>query len=331
MSHRLLTCRTEIARLSIVSVVVLAVVALVAWQPGQLAAQPPTMELTEIGSPIWRPVDFELFSAPIEPDEAFLATVDAVLGTTYTAHAPPYDHELSNNVAVAGFVSRSIFPREAITADPNGIFFPILLLPDPGIIGESRDFASGPIIPNSLFPMTSRAEVWQNDQFQIVLDGGSPLPVRPEDAPFEGTSHRIRIGNMWNRGSDPLGNYEIRWSLRDTQGNGWDMAFPFQVVDELPTLSGDFNQNGVVDAADYVVWRKTDGTQSGYDAWRANFGASLSVGSSSAAHSLGSSAEPLSTVPEPSALLIILIAAIGLQCVSRPKRMPLCRTGAQNG
>jgi T5SS/PEP-CTERM-associated repeat protein len=41
-----------------------------------------------------------------------------------------------------------------------------------------------------------------------------------------------------------------------------------------PLLAGDYNGNGTVDAADYVVWRKNDGTQAGYDTWRANFGAS---------------------------------------------------------
>lgn len=40
----------------------------------------------------------------------------------------------------------------------------------------------------------------------------------------------------------------------------------------LAVMPGDFNTDGVVDAADYVIWRKTDGTQAGYDAYRANFG-----------------------------------------------------------
>ena len=39
------------------------------------------------------------------------------------------------------------------------------------------------------------------------------------------------------------------------------------------TVSGDYNHDSKVDAADYVVWRKSDGSQSGYDTWRANFGA----------------------------------------------------------
>jgi hypothetical protein len=67
------------------------------------------------------------------------------------------------------------------------------------------------------------------------------------------------------------------------------------------TLPGDFNQDGVVDAADYVVWRKTDGTQAGYDLWRANFGRTTGAGAIS-----------IATVPEPaSAMLIVVGAAIG--------------------
>lgn len=38
------------------------------------------------------------------------------------------------------------------------------------------------------------------------------------------------------------------------------------------TLAGDFNSNGVVDAADYIVWRKNNSTQASYDIWRAHFG-----------------------------------------------------------
>src|SRR4029079_5529191 len=43
-----------------------------------------------------------------------------------------------------------------------------------------------------------------------------------------------------------------------------------------PGLAGDFNRDGGVDAADYVVWRKTDGTQAEYVMWRSNFGETAS-------------------------------------------------------
>lgn len=71
---------------------------------------------------------------------------------------------------------------------------------------------------------------------------------------------------------------------------------------------GDFNYDGIVNAADYVVWRKTDGSDVGYNAWRANFGTTLGSGSSQFADLPLSSA-----IPEPtSALLCLSFAAIGV-------------------
>jgi len=57
--------------------------------------------------------------------------------------------------------------------------------------------------------------------------------------------------------------------------------------------NGDFNADGVVDAADYVAWRRDDGTQAGYDTWRANLGDTSSSGFGSA----GSGGQ--NAVPEP--------------------------------
>ena len=37
-------------------------------------------------------------------------------------------------------------------------------------------------------------------------------------------------------------------------------------------MPGDFNQDGEVDAADYVVWRRNGGPQADYETWRANIG-----------------------------------------------------------
>jgi PEP-CTERM motif len=84
-------------------------------------------------------------------------------------------------------------------------------------------------------------------------------------------------------------------------------AFNYYLVGET-TRSGDYNQDGVVDAADYVVWRKDGGTQAGYEAWRAHFGTSLGSGSGPALPS----ADPLSAaVPEPATLILMFLAAVG--------------------
>src|SRR4029078_5723639 len=62
----------------------------------------------------------------------------------------------------------------------------------------------------------------------------------------------------------------------------------------LTNVPGDYNNNGIVDSADYVVWRKHVSTnapldnevaipgvtdQEDYDAWRANLGAASGFGS----------------------------------------------------
>jgi hypothetical protein len=46
---------------------------------------------------------------------------------------------------------------------------------------------------------------------------------------------------------------------------------PMQITDLLYN-GGDFNGDGTVDTADYVAWRNDDGSQLGYETWRAHFG-----------------------------------------------------------
>jgi hypothetical protein len=89
-------------------------------------------------------------------------------------------------------------------------------------------------------------------------------------------------------------------------------------------LPGDYNQNGVVDAADYVVWRKQSGSDTSlpnddtpgvgeddFTRWRAHFGQTLS----------GSGSDFLAgtNIPEPSCLGILAVALIlsGVGCRRR--------------
>jgi peroxidase len=75
------------------------------------------------------------------------------------------------------------------------------------------------------------------------------------------------------------------------------------------SVPGDYNLDGTVDAADYVVWRKglgTTYTQDDYDVWRSHFGQTAGNNSSLA------SAESLSAaVPETSTLTLMILAAVG--------------------
>jgi len=69
-------------------------------------------------------------------------------------------------------------------------------------------------------------------------------------------------------------------------------------------LPGDFNGDDIVDAADYVVWRKNFGTQTSYDVWRAHFGQTAGSGSSTVANT---------TVPEPTTLVMLIVATVGIR------------------
>ncbi len=85
----------------------------------------------------------------------------------------------------------------------------------------------------------------------------------------------------------------------------------------------DYNSNGVVDAADYVVWRKGLGTQAEYDNWRSQFGALTSGTGASISLDAGSFA-----VPEPMALRLVgtafLVAAVSRR---RPTGFTFASTG----
>jgi hypothetical protein len=74
----------------------------------------------------------------------------------------------------------------------------------------------------------------------------------------------------------------------------------FRLVSLLPeTLPGDFNGDGAVDAADYVVWRKRAGSPDEYNQWRTNFGST----------SGGPAADGASAVPEPATGALLMFAA----------------------
>ncbi len=280
-------------------------------------ADAPVVELTKIGAPTWKPADFQLFSAPAAPFPTefnhvydTLAPLDGPSVVVYTPHAPPYDTELSTGAAAGGYVNQSVFDRNAILLQPNAVYFAFMLLPDPGITGSSRDFASGPVISNSVFPLSSNVDVWLDGLLVDRLLGSDvdKVSVGLEDEPFQGTSHLPGIEAVWYPWDDdysagPLGSYELRWSLRDVGGSGWNMVAPFQVV----SLPGDFNHDGAVDSADYAVWRKNPGgtyTQNDYNLWRTNFGRTFFIGS-------GAGVSANAAVPEPATLVLLIFAAAG--------------------
>ena len=104
----------------------------------------------------------------------------------------------------------------------------------------------------------------------------------------------------------------------------------------LAVALADYNRNGVVDAADYVLWRKTFGqTGTGlladgngdnevdhedYSIWRSHFG-------NTAGTATGSGSLAPAAVPEPSAAWLLLIAGFlaAARCRIRGADIPVCR------
>ena len=81
---------------------------------------------------------------------------------------------------------------------------------------------------------------------------------------------------------------------------------------ESAGLPGDFNLNGIVDAADFVVWRKGLGatyTQSDYNIWRAHFGQTAGSGANASANA---------AMPEPATFVLLIFAAAG-SCLRRSR------------
>jgi autotransporter-associated beta strand protein len=88
------------------------------------------------------------------------------------------------------------------------------------------------------------------------------------------------------------------------------------LVSTTSALPGDFNLDGKVDAADYVLWRKDPNAflPATYDTWRSNFGNPPGAGSGAG---LGGGA-----VPEPATCGLVLCAMIGVLCSRRRAARP---------
>jgi hypothetical protein len=124
------------------------------------------------------------------------------------------------------------------------------------------------------------------------------------------------LGVAYNDDDDFAGrDSQPIWATTGT--NLWHVSSEFpdvQLVDAPAPLAGDYNNNGTVDAADYVAWRDNPaafgGNPAGYTTWRTNFGRTAAPASG-----LGAAA----ATPEPATvvLLVMLFTAPWLFCRRR--------------
>ncbi len=209
---------------------------------------------TPVGTPAWQPTDIHLFVAPLgsAPNyEGVLTSLQAVLPEPNhrfdpilfigpgDPHSGPYTSEIADGLVSSGFLEKTIFDSSDFSGT-NGIYLAMMNVPGFGLIlpaqGSSPDFASGPIIPNSLFPITTIGTTFRNGSPLPAFSSGSIPPLNGVDHPLnvDGHSHfpQFYIDNADFNGVEPEGVYEYTISLRDTAGNGWDVTAPFVVVPE---------------------------------------------------------------------------------------------------
>ena len=135
---------------------------------------------------------------------------------------------------------------------------------------------------------------------------------------------RFTAGEFVNDGDNSLNNFNLyHLGLETLIGIGlvnMEIESIRVMLPAQPSVPGDYNNNGVVDAADYVIWRNggplanevaTIGsvTPEDYTEWKARFG-NTAAGSGSA---VGGAA-----VPEPAGLMLLqLVASLAIGTRSR--------------
>ena len=137
--------------------------------------------------------------------------------------------------------------------------------------------------------------------------------------PFSGTLPLAKSLNLTPGAGAVRGSYLINVTLAGGSGD-WNKTGNFTVKVGVP---GDYNDNGVVDAADYVLWRKggplqfevdTPGTVNAadYTAWRARFGKTTA--------GAGSGSVMITEIPEPVTLLLVVLGLLAIPVFARVGR-----------
>ncbi len=230
----------------------------------------------------------------------------------------------------------AVAPREA-HAQVSGLF-----QSEPGTFAEYKYQASG--IQTVMLPIDLTL-IFSNDNSTSMVTATILKPIIGAHAdatpiyPIAGY-FPMRVTGTSQNGRDFYGDllgsqYLFDWQIEpaspgELQLNGrvyWAGGrIELTTIDNLqltPAVAGDYNRDGAVDAADYIVWRNNVGTANPlpndpiggtiglahFDQWRVHFG--QSAGSSSGAGVNGG-------LPEPTTFVLIVIATAGW-CIWRSR------------
>jgi hypothetical protein len=160
------------------------------------------------------------------------------------------------------------------------------------------------------FPVGVTSGVYENSDFDLAQES----TYNPAFITSSGGTGITAVSTAYNALAHALDDGKAYFDIHTS-------AYPDgEIRGFLSYVLGDYSDNGIVDAADYVMWRKTltitgEGlkadsnndnviNQDDYTAWRQNFG---HFGLSS---SPGSGAVSTATIPEPRALTLVAFALL---------------------
>jgi hypothetical protein len=222
-------------------------------------AQGLPVAMTKIGNPAFDLVDVNLFSADFVPTMPFEVSriimphhalvLDQSSGEPgfgpRRAHAPPYDTELSDGIAAAGFKTGMVYDRVDFS---HGVGLAFMQIPNANSpVGKTPDYESGAALALNTYPYTVSITVHFEGQPIVVDDRVSdPYPATAGTLVYEDGSPITYAGLLESHlpttaaigapleapAEFILGDYEYRVRFLDANGNGWEFTAPFSVVPE---------------------------------------------------------------------------------------------------
>jgi hypothetical protein len=203
----------------------------------------------KVGNPDFKPVGLVVYAAQVGNNPIQMEwmgnVIDSVLKPLHqvdytkniiapmTPHAPPYDSELPDGVTAAGLVASSTF-GDCQVFPPNGIMLQVMIVPDTGAPnGKSFDSVSGPIVPNTDFPMFVGQDTYLNGVLTDPTGDANYPPSTFVTPATDGYSHVIytwATGVGWvPPGMSVKGNYVWKIEMYAANGGGWSIDVPFVV------------------------------------------------------------------------------------------------------
>ena len=184
-----------------------------------------------------------------------------------------FDREFREVVAAAGGIDTNVFLASEVR-DPRWLFLGTTFIASEGApVGPQISIVEQPVIPNEIFPLTFEiASIFRDDidmlagsqcvcevEIPSLSDYGKITDVDGIERDYTGLNWThipfpttYSRGNHWST-NDLVGEYYWLNTIRDANGDGWDMEYEFTVVPRSTRIDGDLNYDSTVDMEDLDI------------------------------------------------------------------------------